>query len=129
MKLKATVVFTRNDKSETKGLMRNVFYCTSPDSHADITCPELTRIMFELDEEHNLAFTGDGGFGFIVGVGYGYKSRDKLHIIDDFNHISVCEWFPRGAPDGDCNPLIHYDKKYKICINCRRYIEQRYGGE
>jgi len=113
-KLKASVVFTRNDKSVTDGLMADCLYLAhGGKGFADASCPELQRLLFD--------------FGSDYTAGWG-ASKAEIHI-SNWKHESICGWVPRGIDGGvEVNPVLHYDTKYKVCLKCRKAVEAMTPG-
>ena len=112
MKFKPSVAFTRNEGSESTGIMADCLYFGEGDASADASCPKL----------HDLLFTFDSPYC----AGWG-AAKHTIHIGNE-GCLAICGWRPRSmyAPDQGICTALHYDTKYKVCIKCRRILE---GGE
>jgi len=110
--LKASVVFTRNDLSETNGIMADCLYLAHAGAgFADASCPVLHKMLFDYGSEYT--------------AGWGV-SKSEIHI-SNWKHEAICGWRPRSMyVENQVTPLVKYDTKYKVCIKCRRALE---GGE
>ena len=111
-KLKATVVFTRNDQSDTDGMWADDLYLAyCRDGYADASCPVLHKMLFDYGTEYT--------------AGWG-ASKAEIHI-SNWKHEAICGWSPRSKYSRpEVNPVLHYDTKYKVCLKCRKKAE---GGK
>ena len=117
MKFHPSVIFTRNAKSTTPtGLESDCFYTPDPNASADVSCPALYEVLFRWPFEKGVEYV----------IGYGSR-KDTIHIADDFTLYAVCGWRGRersALTSGQVNPIVRYDTKYKLCLKCRKKLEE-----